>query len=106
MPVLKAAMIIAAQHHERWDGMGYPHRLKGEDIHLYGRIGGLADVFDALGSHRCYKKAWPLEDVLQTLRDERGRHFEPVLVDLFLDNLDQFIVIRDRFEDPPPPVLP
>jgi len=104
MPVLKAAMIIAMQHHERWDGMGYPRRLRGEGIHLYGRMAGLADVFDALGSHRCYKKAWPLDEVLQTLRDERGRHFEPVLVDLFLDNLDQFLVIRDRFEDPAPPV--
>lgn len=102
MPVLKAAMIIATQHHERWDGMGYPRRLKGEEIHLYGRMAGIADVFDALGSYRCYKKAWPMEDVLQCLRDERGRHFEPLLVDLFLDNLDEFIVIRDRFEDPPP----
>jgi response regulator RpfG family c-di-GMP phosphodiesterase len=105
MPVLRAAMIIATQHHERWDGLGYPNKLQGEQIHLYGRMAGLADVFDALGSHRCYKKAWPLEDVLQTLRDERGRHFEPVLVDLFLDNLDQFLVIRDRFEDPAPAVL-
>jgi response regulator RpfG family c-di-GMP phosphodiesterase len=101
MPVLSAAMIIATQHHERWDGLGYPRRLKGEDIHLYGRLAGLADVFDALGSHRCYKKAWPLDEILQTLRNERGRHFEPRLVDLFLENLDQFIVIRDRFEDPP-----
>ena len=101
IPVLKSAMIIADQHHERWDGLGYPNKLKGEAIHIYGRITALADVFDALGSHRCYKKAWPLEDVLQALRDERGRHFEPALVDLFLNNLDQFLIIRDRLQDPP-----
>ena len=106
MPVLSAAMIIATQHHERWDGMGYPGRLRGEDIHLYGRMAGLADVFDALGSHRCYKKAWPLDDILQTLSAERGRHFEPKLVDLFLGNLDQFLVIRNQFQDPPSPDRP
>lgn len=103
MPVLKYAMIIAAQHHERWDGLGYPNKLKGEEIHLYGRITALADVFDALGSHRCYKAAWPLDEVLQAIRSERGRHFEPVLVDLFLDNLPKFLAIRDRLPDPPPP---
>lgn len=102
LPVLRAAMTIAAQHHERWDGLGYPRKLKGEQIHLYGRITALADVFDALGSHRCYKKAWPLDEVLQVVREERGRHFEPVLVDLFLENLPRFLEIRDRLPDPPP----
>ncbi len=102
LPLLKAAVIVAGQHHERWDGMGYPRKLQGEQIHIYGRITALADVFDALGSHRCYKKAWPLEEILQTLRDERGKHFEPALVDLFLNNLDKFLAIRDRLADPPP----
>ena len=100
LPVLKAAMIIAGQHHERWDGMGYPNRLAGEQIHLYGRIVALADVFDALGSHRCYKQAWPTKEVLKTVEDERGRHFDPKLVDLLTDHLDRFLAIRDRFADP------
>ncbi len=103
MPVLQSAMTIAAQHHERWDGLGYPRKLKGEQIHLYGRITALTDVFDALGSHRCYKKAWPLEDVLQAIREENGRHFEPALVDLFMENLPKFLEIRDRHPDPAPP---
>jgi len=103
LAVLKVAAIVAAQHHEKWDGMGYPNRLRGEDIHLYGRITALADVFDALNSRRCYKEPWPLEDVLSTLRGERGRHFEPRLVDLFLEHLDEFLEIRDRLADPPEP---
>jgi response regulator RpfG family c-di-GMP phosphodiesterase len=102
LPLLKAAMIIAGQHHERWDGLGYPRKLKGEEIHLYGRIVALADVFDALGSHRCYKHAWPMEDVLKALRTERGRHFDPKLVDLFLANIDQFLAINQRLADPAP----
>ncbi|MEQ1439739.1 HD domain-containing phosphohydrolase [Fontimonas sp. SYSU GA230001] len=100
LPVLKAAAIVAAQHHERWDGLGYPNRLRGEDIHIYGRITALADVFDALGSDRCYKSAWPLEQVLDLLRAERGRHFDPGLVDAFFDNLPAFLEIRTRLADP------
>jgi len=103
LEVLRAAAIVAGQHHERWDGMGYPNRLRGEDIHLYGRITALADVFDALNSRRCYKEPWPLEDVLATLRAERGRHFEPRIVDLFMEHLDEFLEIRDRLADPPGP---
>jgi response regulator RpfG family c-di-GMP phosphodiesterase len=102
LPVLQAAMIIASQHHERWDGFGYPRKLKGDAIHLYGRIVALADVFDALSSHRCYKKAWPIEEVLATIRTERGRHFDPQLVDLFFQDLDTYLDIRKRFEDPEP----
>lgn len=102
LPVLQAAMTIAIQHHERWDGCGYPARLKGEQIHIYGRIAGLADVFDALGSHRCYKPAWSLEDVLAFISAERERHFDPELVDLLLDNLSLFLEIRERYVDPPP----
>lgn len=102
LPVLRAASIIAHQHHEKFDGTGYPRRLKGHQIHLYGRISALADVFDALGSHRCYKRAWPLDKVLSLIRQERGKHFDPVIVDLFLDNLSQFLAIRDRFIDLPP----
>tara|TARA_R110000850_G_scaffold152114_7_gene275255 strand:+ start:5872 stop:7446 length:1575 start_codon:yes stop_codon:yes gene_type:complete len=101
LPVLRAAMIISVQHHEKWDGTGYPNGLAGENIHLYGRIAGLADVFDALGSDRCYKRAWPIEKTLALLRAERGKHFDPMLIDLFLEHLPKFLEIRDRFIDPP-----
>ena len=98
-PILNAASIVAHEHHEKWAGNGYPRGLKGEEIHVFGRITALADVFDALGSDRCYKKAWPLERILKLFREERGRHFDPKLVDLFMENLDQFLQIRDQYKD-------
>ncbi len=101
-PILKAAAIVAYEHHEKFDGSGYPRGLKGGEIHIFGRITAVADVFDALGSDRCYKKAWPLEKIVALFKEERGRHFDPVLVDLLLDNLDEFIVIRDRYRDEVP----
>lgn len=91
--MLKAAAVIAHQHHEKWDGTGYPWRLKGENIHIYGRIVGLADVFDALLSERDYKDAWPLDKVLAWVKKERGKHFDPGLVDILIENLDEFIAI-------------
>lgn len=97
--ILMHGATIAYQHHEKWNGTGYPNGRKGEDIHLYGRIVALADVFDALGSNRCYKKAWPLEQVLELLKKEKGEHFDPRLVDLFFDNLADFLLIRERFPD-------
>ena len=99
-PILKAAAIVAYKHHEKWDGTGYPNGLKGEHIHIFGRITALADVFDALGSDRCYKKAWELDRILDLFKEERGKHFDPKLVDLFLENLDKFLLIRDKFKDP------
>ena len=98
-PILKAAAIVAYRHHEKWDGSGYPNGIKGEDIHIFGRITALADVFDALGSERCYKKAWDLEKILKLFEEEKGKHFDPKLVDLFLNNLDKFLLIRDKFQD-------
>lgn len=98
-PLLKTAAIIANEHHEKWNGSGYPHGTSGEDIHIYGRITALADVFDALGSDRVYKKAWPDEKIFQLLRDERGEHFDPRLIDIFFDNLDEFFSIRETFKD-------
>jgi response regulator RpfG family c-di-GMP phosphodiesterase len=97
--MLKAAALLAHQHHEKWDGTGYPKGLKGEDIHIYGRITALADVFDALGSDRCYKKAWELEDILNLLNDEKGQHFDPRIVELFMENLDELLEIRDKYKD-------
>ena len=99
LPVLQAAAILTGQHHERWDGQGYPLRMAGEAIHIYGRIVAVADVFDALGSDRCYKKAWSLETILDYMREESGRIFDPALVRLLIDNLDQFLTIRDRYTD-------
>ena len=98
-PILKAAAIVAHEHHEKWDGSGYPRGLAGEDIHIYGRITAVADVFDALGSERIYKKAWELEKILELFAQEKGKHFDPKLIELFTNNLDDFLVIRDRYID-------
>lgn len=96
-PILKAAAIIAHQHHERWDGGGYPQGLSTEEIHIYGRITALTDVFDALSGPRLYKESWPIEDVTRYLENERGKHFDPELVDIFLENIDRFVAIYTEF---------
>ncbi len=98
-PLLKTAAIVALQHHEKWDGTGYPKAKKGSDIHIYGRITALADVFDALGSDRVYKKAWEDEKIFDLFREERGKHFDPNLVDIFFEKLEDFLAIRDTFKD-------
>ena len=95
--LLKAAAVIAHQHHEKWDGTGYPWRLKGEDIHIYGRIVGLSDVFDALLSEREYKSAWPLDDVMVWIKKESGLHFDPRLVGILFENIDEFIAIGVQY---------
>jgi response regulator RpfG family c-di-GMP phosphodiesterase len=100
-PVLQAAAIVAGEHHERWDGRGYPNGFRGEQIHIFGRITALADVFDALSHPRCYKEAWPLQRTLEYLREESGARFDPNLVDLFMGHLDQFVAIYSRLTDPP-----
>ncbi|QHT60147.1 HD domain-containing protein [Paenibacillus lycopersici] len=97
--LLKTAAIVAYHHHEKWDGTGYPQGLQGEEIHLYGRITAVADVFDALGSDRAYKKAWELDRILELFREERGRHFDPRVVDVFLDKLPELLEIRERYKD-------
>ncbi len=97
--ILKAAAIIAHQHQEKFDGSGYPQELKGESIHIYGRITALADVFDALGSDRVYKKAWEDKEIFDYFEAQRDKHFDPVLVDIFFKNLDEFLSIRDKFKD-------
>jgi HD-GYP domain-containing protein (c-di-GMP phosphodiesterase class II) len=97
--LLKSASLIAFQHHERWDGAGYPCGLSGQAIHVYGRICALSDVFDALGSDRVYKKAWELERIVELFRTERGRQFDPDLVDVFLSHVDDFVQIRETYKD-------
>lgn len=88
---LSAAADIATYHHERWDGGGYPRGLAGEAIPLSARIMAIADVFDALISERCYKKAMPPEQAFAIIRDETGTHFDPLLAKVFLDHRDEFI---------------
>lgn len=97
--ILQAAGIVSYTHHEKWDGSGYPLGLKGEEIHIFGRITAIADVFDALGSERVYKKAWPLEDILKLFNEEKGKHFDPSLIDVFMNNLDDFLEIKEKYKD-------
>jgi response regulator RpfG family c-di-GMP phosphodiesterase len=97
--ILQLGSLIAGQHHEKWNGKGYPRGLKGEEIHIAGRITALADVFDALGSKRCYKEAWPIEKIIAIIKEERGEQFEPKLVDLFVENIDALVEIRAKFPD-------
>lgn len=98
-PILKAAAIVAGQHHEKYDGTGYPRGLKGEQIHLFGRIVSITDVFDALITKRAYKQEWKMNQVLAYITEESGRHFDPKLVDLFIDNFGQFMDIHQRLKD-------
>jgi putative two-component system response regulator len=93
-PIMRMAEEIALTHHERWDGGGYPAGLSGEQIPLVGRICAVCDVFDALLSPRPYKEPWPVEDALEELRRERGKHFDPAVVDAFMtlvDDLDPLL---------------
>ena len=88
--LLCMASDIAGSHHERWDGTGYPDRLKGEEIPLAARICAVADVLDALSSPRCYKPAWPEEKVKEEMQRSRGSYFQPELVDILMDHWDEF----------------
>lgn len=97
--LLRTAAVIAHEHHERWDGKGYPNGRKGKEIHLFGRITAIADVFDALGSDRVYKKAWSIERIMEYMVEQRGKQFDPKLTDLFLEHIDQFIAIRNQYAD-------
>jgi len=98
-PLLQAAAIIAKEHHEKYDGSGYPLKLKGSNIHLYARIVAVADVFDALSHDRCYKKAWEDEAIFEFFEKERGKHFDPNIVDLFLNAKEEILTIRDSLKD-------
>jgi response regulator RpfG family c-di-GMP phosphodiesterase len=98
-PILKAAATIALQHHEKYDGSGYPSNLKHKEIHIFARIVAIADVFDALSHARCYKEAWPLESVLEEMRQGSGKHFDPDLLALFIQNVDIFVKVKDNWKD-------
>lgn len=95
--LLQAAAIISYEHHERWDGKGYPRGISGKNIHIFGRITAVADVFDALVHERVYKKAWSIEETLDFMKKERGKAFEAKIVDLLLENIDEIIKIKTLY---------
>ncbi|PKL17946.1 MAG: two-component system response regulator [Spirochaetae bacterium HGW-Spirochaetae-5] len=97
--ILSTAAVIAYEHHEKWDGSGYPRGLKGEEINIFSRITALADVFDALTSKRVYKEIWPVEDAVKLIKNEKGKHFDPEIVDAFLSILPEILKIREEHSD-------
>lgn len=97
--LLELAREIALTHHEKYDGSGYPNGLKGENIPLCGRIVAITDVFDALTSNRPYKTAWAIDQALNLLTAEKGQHFDPKLVDLFLQAMPEIIEVIQRYQD-------
>lgn len=98
--LLQSARIIALTHHEKWDGSGYPFAKKGEEIHPYGRISALADVFDALTSKRPYKEAWSFEEAVDEIIKGKGTHFDPFYLDAFLQVLPEIKRIKYEIADP------
>ncbi len=93
LPLFRAAAIVAGEHHEKWDGSGYPKKLQGDEIHIYGRIVAIADVFDALAFKRSYKEQWSVQEILAYMKDMSGKHFDPKLIELFFNNIDDFLKI-------------
>ena len=96
---LQTAALISYEHHEKYNGTGYPNGKKAEKISIYGRIVAIADVFDALVSERPYKKAWSFEEALAYLQKERGEHFDPVLIDIFFENIETVRAIYQKLKD-------
>ncbi|MBT3386406.1 MAG: response regulator [Desulfobacula sp.] len=97
--LLQAGRIIALSHHEKWDGTGYPKGLAKENIPLWGRIGAVADVFDALTSRRPYKKPFANEKAFEILKEGKGHHFEPRMVDVFLNSMDEVVAIQKQYRE-------
>ena len=97
--ILQMAGTIAITHHEKWDGSGYPNGLKGEEIPLVGRICAIADVFDALTTERPYKKAWSVEDAVELISNEKGKHFDPELSDTFLSIIPDVLEIKKQYAE-------
>lgn len=97
--LLQTAATIAHEHHEHYNGNGYPNGLKGEDINIFGRITAIADVFDALGSDRIYRQAWDDDRIHTLFREESGKQFDPQLIDVFFASLPELNVVRSEFAD-------
>ncbi|MBF0099757.1 MAG: DUF3369 domain-containing protein [Desulfobacterales bacterium] len=97
--IMNAAAIVALEHHERWDGTGYPQQLKSTQINIIARLTCIVDVFDALFHNRCYRKAWPLEKIIDYIKEMRASLFDPNLTDIFLNHIDEFVQIKTHFPD-------
>ncbi|MGJ8692627.1 MAG: HD domain-containing phosphohydrolase [Thalassotalea sp.] len=97
--LIALAKSVAMTHHEKWDGSGYPKQLKGNEIPIEGRIVALADVFDALTSVRPYKDAWTVDKAVDFIQEQKGKHFDPELVDLFTKQLNNILEIKERWKD-------
>lgn len=97
--LLKTAALVAVQHHEKWDGTGYPKGLKGKEIHIYGRLLAIADVFDALICKRVYKEPWSIEQIVDMFKENRGKNFDPEAVDAFLQVKDAMVDVSIRLDD-------
>lgn len=97
--IIQAGAVIAQDHHEKWDGTGYPAGKRADEIHIYGRIAALADVYDALRHRRCYKSAWSLEQVLNYIDSESGKQFDPKLVEIFKQRVDKLEAILQKYPD-------
>jgi response regulator RpfG family c-di-GMP phosphodiesterase len=98
-PILKMAAIIAKEHHEHYNGKGYPDGLQGEEIHIAGRLVILADVLDALTSERVYKKAWSMQESVDFIKEQSGKMFDPKIVEIFVDNISKFEEVYERLKD-------
>ncbi|MCP3900662.1 MAG: DUF3369 domain-containing protein [Desulfobacteraceae bacterium] len=97
--IMKTAALIALQHHEKWDGTGYPNNLSGENIHIFGRITTVADVFDALSHNRIYKEKWGTDKIIKFFKSESGKHFDPKLIKILLSSIDEFMEINRKLPD-------
>ncbi len=97
--LLDIAAVIALNHHEKFDGTGYPNGLSGEDIPFEGRIAAISDVFDALTTDRIYKDAFPLEKALRIMKEGDGSHFDPEIFKIFINHLDEFLAVKEKFAD-------
>ncbi len=96
--MLQMAAMISYEHHEKWDGSGYPRGLKGEEISICGRITAIADVFDALAHDRVYKKAWPIEEVLEFMKAQSGKAFDPKLIEILIEHIDEILSIKEAYQ--------
>jgi len=99
LEILRAGATIAGEHHENWDGSGYPNGKKGEDIHIFGRIAAVADVLDALINKRCYKTAWPIDEAMDFIRKMSGVKFDPNLVKLVFEHQSALLDIQEKYAD-------
>lgn len=97
--LFKLARSVANYHHEKWDGTGYPHGLKGTQIPIEARITAIADVFDALTNRRPYKTAWSIANTLDYMQKQSGKHFDPDFIKLFMDNIETILQIKQQFSD-------